>query len=210
MGSTEAPSKVMTGTLKFEKCQTTYSREFDGEFQQTEITGMIGPSGSGKSTLMKCLADIIPHTGDVYWKKLRQADTDGNQWRKWVRYVHSETLWWSEKVGDHMTASSSTAQWMEDLGLDMDLMQADPKNLSSGESRRLGILRAALDMPGVLLLDEPAANLDEGNRDRVGTFLHQYHATHQVLMVIVSHDIEWLQRWVGKTVTIDELYRKEV
>lgn len=192
-------------TLKFEKCRTTYSKEFTGEFQQDEVTGIIGPSGSGKSTLLKCLADIIPYTGGVRWKSINQAETDANQWRRWVRYVHSGTLWWSEKVADHMMESSRTTPWMNALGLDMGLMQANPKNLSSGESRRLGLVRAVIDMPEVILLDEPTANLDEENRDRIGTFLHQFHADHQVLMVIVSHDLEWLKKWVDRTVPIDEL-----
>lgn len=66
--------------------------------------------------------------------------------------------------------------------------------LSSGEKQRLAILRTMVNLPMVLLLDEPTSNLDQKFTIDVEELIKEYISTYNACCLIVSHDDQQLQR----------------
>ena len=65
---------------------------------------------------------------------------------------------------------------------------------SSGEKQRLSVLRMLANAPRVLLLDEPTANLDAANAQRVEQMISDYLVEHRAFAIWVSHDVAQLRR----------------
>ncbi len=168
---------------------------FDGldlKLEETEIVGLSGESGSGKSKLFRALADLDSHQGKVKLNGIEQQQFRAHQWREKVALLPAETHWWLDTVGEHFNCFSQLN--LSALGLDNVCADWSVMRLSSGEKQRLGLLRMLENIPLVLLLDEPTANLDKSNSILFENFIKQYLITHKAGALWVSHDIEQLQR----------------
>ena len=80
-----------------------------------------------------------------------------------------------------------TAAALDDVGL-LDRARHLPSELSGGQQQRLGIARALVKRPAVLLADEPTGNLDEDTRDEIITLLENLWHEHKLTLVLVTHD----------------------
>jgi len=158
-----------------------------------EILGISGPSGSGKSRLLRALADLDPHSGILRCGGQDADALSGPAWRRQVRYLPAESAWWSERVGDHFPLPPESTT-LARLGLTPAALEWSVTRLSSGERQRLALLRALADRPRVLLLDEPTANLDTGNRLAAEALVGDYARTEAAGVIWVSHDSAQLAR----------------
>lgn len=132
-----------------------------------------GPSGSGKSRLLRALADLDPHEGSVTFQGKAQADFSPCQWRRQVMYCPAQPAWWAEIPAACFDVVSDAAL-LAAVGLSEDKLQQPVASLSSGELQRLGLLRALVRQPHVLLLDEPTSHLDAGTAETVTAFLLEW------------------------------------
>lgn len=121
---------------------------------------VMGPSGSGKSVLLRLIADLDPGHGTAALRGVERSRMSGAQWRRQVVYCQAEAGWWHEQVAPHFPDSKAAIPIMERLGLSAEKLDAMVHELSTGERQRLGLIRALLLRPPVLLLDEPTAALD--------------------------------------------------
>lgn len=158
------------------------------ELEAGRCLGVSGPSGSGKSTMLRALADLDPHEGETSLHGERCHSMPAHLWRRRVGYLPADAPWWEDMVGQHFTETPDLAA----LGFEADVMHWEVRRLSSGEKQRLGLLRMLAGKPEVLLLDEPTANLDPANAERVETLLRAQQAGRA--MVLVSHDPAQLVR----------------
>jgi putative ABC transport system ATP-binding protein len=76
-----------------------------------------------------------------------------------------------------------------------DKINRHPKNLSQGERQRVALCRALITSPSLLLCDEPTANLDPANRDKILDLLFEYGQEKPASLVMVTHDPEVLGRF---------------
>jgi len=76
-----------------------------------------------------------------------------------------------------------------------DKLERHPKNLSQGERQRAALCRALITRPTLLLADEPTANLDPANRDKILGLLFKYCGEEQATLMMVTHDPEVLQKF---------------
>lgn len=118
-----------------------------------EVLGVSGPSGAGKSTLLRILAGI-----DARF----DGDLDSGQRRAMV--FQSPTLMPWRCVQDNVTIPTGATEadaraMLSRVGL-AGMEQMWPAQLSLGQARRVGIARAFVGRPEVLILDEPFASLD--------------------------------------------------
>ncbi len=181
--------------------------EVDFELVAEEWVILFGPSGTGKSVLLRALADLIPHSGDVFLETEAQDDMCPETWRRQVMYFPAETAWWRESVEEHFD-TQPTAEQLQSVGLKTEHLKRTINSLSSGEKQRLALLRGLLYQPKVLLLDEITANLDPESTAQVEQLLKEYVNEHRATVLWVSHDELQSKRLAsdGKRWNILELY----
>jgi ABC-type iron transport system FetAB ATPase subunit len=126
-----------------------------------ECLAIEGASGSGKTLLLRGIADLDPARGHVFLEGAERGEMSGAAWRARVRYVAAEPGWWAPTAREHMSGSQRAGRLLAALGLDAPMLDQPLAALSTGERQRMALVRALLDEPRVLLLDEPAAALDQ-------------------------------------------------
>jgi putative ABC transport system ATP-binding protein len=168
---------------------------FDLTVSGGACTAITGPSGSGKSVLLRMIADLDPNSGEVWLDDQPRAAMSGPEWRKQATYVAAESGWWADRVSDHFAGSARDA--IESMAPRLDLrgalMDAPVAQLSTGEKQRLALMRALLQRPKLLLLDEPTAALDEASVGLAEALLQEFSAAGGSL-ILVTHDPRQAQR----------------
>jgi len=149
----------------------------DVNFQVGEVVAILGPSGAGKSTLARCMLGIWPQVeGNVL--------IDGHDLRSWPREVLGTSLGYLPQDVELFEGSiaENIARFAEVPAAQVidaasragihDMVLRMPKGydtpigesggiLSGGQRQRLGLARAILNNPRIVVLDEPSANLDD-------------------------------------------------
>ena len=180
------------------------------EVYNGEMFALFGPSGTGKSVLLKTtLGLIIPDRGDVevVGKSVYFGATDFDWVRELVGYVFqnaalfdSMNVYRNVEMGlpeDRLRGMSKLetahAIWeaMELVNLDPGLVLSKlPAELSGGMKKRVGIARAIVGRPKILLWDEPTTGLDPVNTAAIERLIKGLSQELQVTSMIVTHDIE--------------------
>lgn len=171
--------------LEVRALQTEILSHIDLELEASECIALTGPSGSGKTVLLRALADLDPNQGDVFLEGVPRQRFSPSTWRLKVAMVPAEPAWWGLRVRDHFPQGEVVSMQM--IGLPEKALDWEVARCSSGERQRLAILRALVRKPSVLLLDEPTANLDGGNRERVETLIASFRHTGGGV-IWVTHD----------------------
>ncbi len=150
-----------------------------------DLRGVVGPSGSGKSTLLRALAGFVAlDRGDVILDGRAIDDWEPAVWRRRVGLLPQRPVMFPGTVADNLASAASLqshtsaggpardpAGLLEAVGLAGALLDRPASELSEGQAARVGLVRAVMAGPSVLLLDEPTAALDEDSARQVDTFL---------------------------------------
>jgi ABC-type iron transport system FetAB ATPase subunit len=158
---------------------------YDLEVGSGECVTLAGESGAGKTLLLRAIADLEPHTGELWLDGVECAELDAPAWRRRVGLLPSESRWWRARVGEHFT--SQQLPELERLGFGRDVLEWTTERLSSGERQRLALLRLLVQEPTALLLDEPTAHLDRESTTRVESLLADYHERTGASVLWVTH-----------------------
>lgn len=151
-----------------------------------ETVCLSGESGSGKTLLLRAIADLDPHDGEIRLGDTGQHTIAATAWRRQVGMLPAESAWWGGSVCEHLDGAPSA--WLEILGFTAGVMDWQIARLSSGERQRLALLRMLARQPAALLLDEPTANLDLGNSERVEHLIAAYQRSRSAPVLWVTHD----------------------
>ncbi len=154
--------------------------------------GIIGPSGAGKSIMLKMIAGIVkPSSGDitVHSDKVsmlfqKNALFDSFSLLDNLLLPLSETL---KVVGDK--AVSRSMAMLKAVGLD-HAAHLFPDEISGGMQKRLGIARALIIEPEVILYDEPTAGLDPITSKSIAELMISLHHANQTTLVMVTNDLQ--------------------
>lgn len=169
------------------------------------ITGLLGANGAGKTTLMRMIADIIkPDAGSITYDGVPITVLD-SEYRNIFGYLPQEFGFYPEFTVidylDYMAALKGLAKTdgkrkidslLEQMTL-TDVRRKKIRKLSGGMRRRVGIAQALLNDPEILILDEPTAGLDPGERIKFRQLLSEFSQDRIVLISthIVS-DVEYI------------------
>lgn len=199
---TQLNLEVVLKILRIEELEYLHCGPISLQVEASECIGLSGESGSGKSQMLRVLADLEPHSGDVWLDDLNQQSLPAPDWRKAVALLPAETVWWFDTVGEHFDGLD--VEVLKKLGFEKDISDWSVSRLSSGEKQRLGLVRLLQNKPQVLLLDEPTANLDNKNETLFEAFVQEYLQHHDACAFWVSHDQEQLARVSTKRYWIDQ------
>lgn len=172
-----------------------------------EVVALTGASGSGKSTLLAIAALLQrPDDGSVIVAG-NDATSAGESLRTAVRRRHIGVVYQSANllpsltaieqlelvahIGGHLDgrARARARALLVSVGLEHRL-DARPAELSGGERQRVGIARALMHEPAVLLADEPTASLDAERGHAVMELLTQQARKHHTATLVVTHAVE--------------------
>jgi ABC-type iron transport system FetAB ATPase subunit len=154
-----------------------------------------GPSGAGKSILLKAIIDLIPNQGELSFNSHKRQDMRASDWRKLVGLLPAESFWWCSRVGQHFPQlNEQQLGWFRTLGFEQEVLDWELSRCSTGERQRLALLRLLCHAPKVLLLDEPTANLDKVNTEKVEKIIMDYRDQYQCPVIWVSHDQQQIRR----------------
>jgi phospholipid/cholesterol/gamma-HCH transport system ATP-binding protein len=183
----------------------------DMQVEQGEMFALFGPSGTGKSVLLKTtIALLTPDLGDVEVAGISVHFGDKGSLekvRRKVGYVFQHAaLFDSFNVFDNVcmglpedtlagkTRSEVAAKVWRALELvnlnPREVMSKIPAELSGGMKKRVGIARAVVGRPEVLLWDEPTTGLDPINTAAVERLIKRLSSELEVTSLLVTHDVE--------------------
>ncbi len=159
-----------------------------------ECLAVEGASGAGKTLLLRAIADLDAAAGDVTLDGEERRELTPQEWRRRVRYCAAEPAWWCDTPRECLApAHPRIDRLMQSLDLDASLLDRPVAMLSTGERQRLALVRALLDEPKVLLLDEPTGALDPQSTALTEELIRfQLLSGHSVLLV--SHDQAQVER----------------
>ncbi|WP_460797206.1 ABC transporter ATP-binding protein [Microbacterium sp. GXF0217] len=175
------------------------------------VTGLVGPNGAGKTTLLLMLASLLaPDAGSI---RIGDVDplTDPLAARRmlgwmpdalgaWPSLTARETLVTTARLYDlpKPDAAARAAELLALVGL-QELADAPAKVLSRGQKQKLGLARALVHDPQVLLLDEPASGLDPEARVQLRALLRRLAGEGRTIL-ISSHILSELEEVVDDAV----------
>ncbi|MDO4432212.1 MAG: ABC transporter ATP-binding protein [Aerococcaceae bacterium] len=185
--------------------QGTVLEDVSFDIKAGEFFVIVGPSGSGKTTTLKLINRLIEQTqGDIFFEGKRLKDYSLRELRLQIGYVLQQialfpNLTVAENIAlipemkkmDKALIVEKVNQLLSQVGLDPECYQKRlPAELSGGEKQRIGILRAIIANPKILLMDEPFSALDPMSRAQLQTLIKELHDSFRMTTVFVTHDME--------------------
>ncbi len=174
-----------------------------------EMVALTGPSGSGKTTLISVIGSLeAPTAGKVVVDGVSVAELSGAALQEYrarrVGFIFQEhRLLPQLSAAENVLVPTLAAgcggnrprcrELLEQVGI-ADKAGSYAWQLSGGQRQRVAIARALVNSPGLLLCDEPTGNLDRDNALAITELLHQLARTHQVAVLMVTHNAEVAQR----------------
>ncbi|HNV59253.1 MAG TPA: murein tripeptide/oligopeptide ABC transporter ATP binding protein OppF [Rhodoferax sp.] len=180
------------------------------ELHAGETLGIVGESGCGKSTLARALLNLVPITdGSVKWHGDEMRGASPAAWqskRKAVQMIFQDPL---ASLDPRMTVAQiigeplrthcpelSAAQHNERVlammlrvGLTTQQINRYPHEFSGGQCQRIGIARALILKPQVVICDEPVSALDVSIQAQIINLLKELQAEMGLALVFIAHDL---------------------
>ena len=173
-----------------------------------ECLGLVGESGSGKSSIARALLRLIPASGRVLFQGrdlLRLRGPELRAAREQLQIVFQDPLGAldprmnvlelvTEPLLEFRRASgrehrARALQMLERVGLGVELLPRYPHQLSGGQAQRIGLARALILEPRLLVCDEPMAALDVSIKSQIANLLRDMRDQLQLSLLFIAHDL---------------------
>jgi len=188
-------------------------RAVDGvsfDVRRGETVGLVGESGCGKSTLARAIVGLAPVTsGSVQWKgreSVKGASRDTSQIRRDVQMIFQDPL---ASLDPRMTIEQIVAEplkthqpqlgkeetrvrvrtMLERVGLSHHHLRRYPHEFSGGQCQRVGIARALINEPQLVICDEPVSALDVSIQAQIVNLLRDLQRELSLSLLFVAHDL---------------------
>lgn len=200
-------TKALKKRYKLGKIVVNALNGVDVEIKKSEIIAIVGPSGSGKSTLLHLMGALDrPTEGKVFIDGFDISRLSDNQLAR-LRNKRIGFVFQAYNLINRMDALSNVEmplivqglsrnkrrakakQILEMVGLG-DKLARTPMELSGGEQQRVGIARALINDPVLVLGDELTGNLDTKTSQDVLDILRQINDEADTTFILVTHDLE--------------------
>ena len=188
-------------------------------FEKGKITGLIGRTGSGKSTLVSLLNGLKrPTDGKVLfdgcdiWDKPKEISKlcykvglvmQYPEYQLFEETIKDDIAYGPRNMGlDENEIESRIKMAANFVGLNYELLNKSPFDLSGGQKRRAAIAGIIAMKPEILVLDEPAAGLDPMGRDEIFESIVRYQKETGATVIIVSHSMEDMAKYCDELVVM--------
>lgn len=172
------------------------------------VYGLLGVNGAGKTTLMRMLCTLLlPTSGSIRWEGT-DIFSMGGEYRKLLGYLPQDFGCYPDfTIQDYLLyiasikglrpahARKRAELLLHQMGL-WDVRKRKMKRLSGGMKRRAGIAQAMLNDPGILILDEPTAGLDPGERIRFRNLISEI--ADRRLVLLSTHIVQDIESIAGE------------
>jgi len=176
------------------------------EIEKGDVLGLIGPNGAGKSTLINLISGLLsPDNGAIYLsgKNITSRKSYERARLGLARTFQNLRIYPNLTVGQNIEVAEISSQYSErketnnldeiihvfDLSDKADLASDE---LSYGHLRRLEIVRALALNPLVLLLDEPAAGMNENETQELSNSLRWVQENNSCAIIVIDHDLKFI------------------
>lgn len=196
-------SKRFNGTLVL--------KGIDLDVYDNETMVILGPSGQGKTVFIKTLVRLIaPDTGTIRYDGCEILKLDKcklSEFQDQFAFVFQnsalfdfldveENLSLFLRMHRRLPRAMILEQVLDAIqfvGLDRDVLEKYPEELSGGMKKRVAIARALLKKPRYIFYDEPTTGLDKRNAEMVSELIRMLKREFSITSIIVTHDIELMQ-----------------
>ncbi|MCS3419816.1 molybdate transport system ATP-binding protein [Pseudomonas sp. BIGb0450] len=196
-----------------------FALDVDLQLPGRGVTALYGHSGSGKTTCLRCIAGLeraeegFVQINDEVWQDSRKGLFVPPH-RRALGYVFQEAslfphlsvlanLEFGLKRIPRAQRRVDMAHATELLGIG-HLLDRHPQHLSGGERQRIGIARALLTSPSLLLMDEPLAALDSKRKSEILPYLERLHDELEIPVLYVSHAQDEVARLADHIVLLSD------
>ena len=179
-------------------------KDISFNIKENEILGLLGPNGCGKTTTIGMLLGLLkPTSGKILINGQR---LEGNRIKileqinfisPYIELPKKLTVKQNLIVYSKLYKIKNIDERIEFLSEKLrlnDLLNNITGELSSGQKNRVGLAKALINEPKVLLLDEPTASLDPEVGDFVRTFLEDYKREKKISILLASHNMNEVTR----------------
>ena len=183
------------------------------------VTGIIGHTGSGKSTFVQLLNGLEKPTsgkiiidGTDIWEKPKEISQirfkvglvmQYPEYQLFEETIKDDIAYGPRNMGlDENEIESRIKMAANFVGLDYELLNKSPFDLSGGQKRRAAIAGIIAMKPEILVLDEPAAGLDPMGRDEIFESIVRYQKETGATVIIVSHSMEDMAKYCDELVVM--------
>ena len=175
-----------------------------------ETLGIVGESGSGKSTLGRCILQLLsPDAGKVLWlgqDLTKLPDEEMRKRRRDLQIIFQDPLaslnprmTVGEIIGDPLRTlmpeldkgqrRAKVIKMMESVGLLPEMINRYPHEFSGGQAQRIGIARALITEPKLIVCDEPVSALDVSIQAQILNLLTELKDEFGLTLVFISHNL---------------------
>jgi phospholipid/cholesterol/gamma-HCH transport system ATP-binding protein len=223
-------SATASALIRLEKVAVEFAthpvvRDIDLQVDRGETLVVLGESGCGKTVLLKVIIGLLrPTGGRVLFDGKVLADLgDRELTRQRQRFGF---LFQSAALFDSLTVFDNVAfglreqrrwreeeiavrvrQGLQEVGLPPESEGKKPAHLSGGMKKRVGLARALVLNPEVMLYDEPTTGLDPIMSDVINELILQTRRRHPVTSIVVTHDMKTAQKVADRIVMLHPLVR---
>ena len=176
------------------------------EIGEGDVLGLIGPNGAGKSTLINLITGLLtPDVGKIFLSNLDITSQKPYQRARLglARTFQNLRIYPNLSVGQNIEVASISSNYSSrTMNFDLDKiinifdledkMDLASEELSYGHLRRLEIVRALALNPLVLLLDEPAAGMNENETKELSNSLKWVQNNIACAIIVIDHDLKFI------------------
>ncbi|MBD8067273.1 dipeptide ABC transporter ATP-binding protein [Devosia sp. PTR5] len=228
---------IATGLFSRELTLTAL-QDINFSVRQGETLGIVGESGCGKSTLGRCILQLIaPDEGQVLWLGQDLTRLPAEEMRKRradLQIIFQDPL---ASLNPRMTVGeiiedplktlrpelkraerrARVVRVMESVGLLPEMINRYPHEFSGGQAQRIGIARALITEPKLIVCDEPVSALDVSIQAQILNLLSELKDEYGLTLIFISHNLSVVRHvsdrilvlYLGRVVELatgDEIY----
>ena len=180
-----------------------------------ETLGVVGESGCGKSTLGRAILQLVePTAGTVVWRGHDLTAADAEHMRSYRRDMQiifqdplasldprmtigdivAEPLVTFEPRLERKVVKQRVQQMLDTVGLSPEMLNRYPHEFSGGQCQRIGIARAMILEPELIICDEPVSALDVSIQAQIINLLQRLQREFGLTLLFISHDLSVVRR----------------